>query len=62
LYETSCFCKSNTAFFVIPSKAGIQEKLELLDPGFRRGDDQERFLASAEASCPIKLAASAASG
>jgi len=25
-------------FFVIPAKAGIQEKQDILDPGFRRGD------------------------
>jgi hypothetical protein len=25
-------------FFVIRAKAGIQEKQDILDPGFRRGD------------------------
>jgi hypothetical protein len=28
---------------VIPAKAGIQEKQELLDPGFHRGDDIAEF-------------------
>jgi hypothetical protein len=33
-----------TPFSVIPAEAGIQEHQELLDPGFRRGDDLEDFL------------------
>jgi hypothetical protein len=33
-----------TSFFVIPAKAGIQEKQALLDPGFRRGDGFDDFL------------------
>jgi hypothetical protein len=33
-----------TPFSVIPAKAGLQEKQELLDPGFRRGDDFGDFL------------------
>ncbi len=32
------------SFFVIPAKAGIQEKQALLDPGFRRGDASDDFL------------------
>jgi len=32
-----------TPFSVIPAEAGIQEHQELLDPGFRRGDDLEGF-------------------
>jgi len=47
---------------VIPAKAGIQEKHAVLDPGFRRGDDQYGFLGSAKVSFPIQLAAPAASG
>jgi len=34
---------------VIPAKAGIQEKQELLDPGFRRGDGFVGFLRSRHA-------------
>jgi len=30
-------------FSVIPAKAGIQLFQDVLDPGFRRGDDQETF-------------------
>jgi hypothetical protein len=33
-----------TPFSVIPAEAGIQEYGELLDPGFRRGDDLQEFL------------------
>jgi|APFre7841882590_1041340.scaffolds.fasta_scaffold629294_1 hypothetical protein len=29
---------------VIPAKAGIQEQQAFLDPGLRRGDDDEEFL------------------
>jgi hypothetical protein len=32
------------SFFVIPAKAGIQEKQALLDPGFRRGDGLDGLL------------------
>jgi hypothetical protein len=32
------------AFSVIPAKAGIQLFQGVLDPGFRRGDDQKDFL------------------
>ena len=32
------------AFSVIPAKAGIQLIQDVLDPGFRRGDDQRDFL------------------
>jgi hypothetical protein len=39
------FVKSRkTPFSVIPTKAGIQEKQALLDPGFRRGDGFDDFL------------------
>jgi len=31
-------------FFVIPAKAGIQEKQSLMDLGFRRGDGFDEFL------------------
>jgi hypothetical protein len=31
---------------VIPAKAGIQLFQNVLDPGFRRGDDQEAFCGS----------------
>ena len=31
-------------FFVIPAKAGIKLIQDVLDPGFRRGDDQRDFL------------------
>jgi hypothetical protein len=47
---------------VIPAKAGIQEKRAALDPGFRRGDDKERFLGSAKVSCMINLGVPATSG
>jgi len=30
--------------FVIPAKAGIQLFQDILDPGFRRGDDPRDFL------------------
>jgi len=33
-----------TLFFVLPAKAGIQEKQAFLDPGFRRGDGFDDFL------------------
>ena len=33
----------NLALSVIPAKARIQEIQQLLDPGFRRGDDLETF-------------------
>jgi hypothetical protein len=33
-----------TQFGVIPAKAGIQLIQNVLDPGFRRGDDQKEFL------------------
>jgi hypothetical protein len=37
--------KSPKALFsVIPAKAGIQLFQDVLDPGFRRGDDAEVFL------------------
>jgi len=35
---------------VIPAKAGIQTKQELLDPGFRRGDGFDDFLRSRQFS------------
>jgi hypothetical protein len=34
----------NPGFSVIPAKAGIQLFQGVLDPGFRRGDDQKDFL------------------
>jgi hypothetical protein len=33
-----------TGFPVIPAKAGIQLFQDVLDPGFRRGDDPRDFL------------------
>jgi len=39
------FVKSrNPKKFVIPAKAGIQLFQDVLDPGFRRGDDNWDFL------------------
>jgi len=39
------FVKSrNSIEFVIPAKAGIQLFQDVLDPGFRRGDDLRDFL------------------
>jgi len=39
------FVKSrNSLEFVIPAKAGIQLFQDVLDPGFRRGDDPNDFL------------------
>jgi len=39
------FVKSrNSIEFVIPAKAGIQLFQDVLDPGFRRGDDPRDFL------------------
>jgi hypothetical protein len=35
--------EKESASVVIPAKAGIQEKQELLDPGFHRGDDSAEF-------------------
>jgi len=35
------FAYEISLLYVIPAKAGIQEHQEGLDPGFRRGDDQE---------------------
>ena len=38
------FVKSrNPKKFVIPAKAGIQLFQDVLNPGFRRGDDEETF-------------------
>jgi hypothetical protein len=34
----------NSIEFVIPAKAGIQLFQDILDPGFRRGDDPRDFL------------------
>ena len=34
----------NSIEFVIPAKAGIQLFQDVLDPGFRRGDDPRDFL------------------
>jgi hypothetical protein len=34
----------NSIEFVIPAKAGIQLFQDVLDPGFRRGDDPNDFL------------------
>jgi hypothetical protein len=34
----------NSIEFVIPAKAGIQLFQDVLDPGFRRGDDPKDFL------------------
>ena len=45
MMKFDAFVKSRkTPFSVIPAKAGIQEKQELLDPGFRRDDDFGDFL------------------
>jgi hypothetical protein len=39
------FVKSRESLeFVIPAKAGIQLFQDVLDPGFRRGDDPNDFL------------------
>jgi hypothetical protein len=45
------FVKSHRApFAVIPAKAGIQLIQDVLDPGFRRGDDQRDFLRTRQLS------------
>jgi len=63
------FTDQISLLFVIPAKAGIQEKHAVLDPGDPapakaggRGDAQDGFLGRAKVSSSIKLAASAASG
>jgi hypothetical protein len=47
------FVKSrNPIEFVIPAKAGIQLFQDVLDPGFRRGDDPRDFLRDQQMWCP----------